>query len=43
MTMGLTAERMQRKYDVSREDSDAFSLRSHQNALRAQAQGNFDR
>ena len=41
LTMGLTAERMQRKYDVSREDSDAFSLRSHQNALRAVAQGHF--
>ena len=39
--MGLTAERMQRKYGVSREDSDAFSLRSHQNALRAQSQGQF--
>ena len=39
LTMGLTAERMQRKYGVSREDSDAFALRSHQNALRAQAAG----
>src|SRR5207302_5001048 len=41
LTMGLTAERMHRKYGVSREDSDAFSLRSHQNALRAQSQGHF--
>ena len=41
LTMGLTAERMHRKYGVSREDSDAFSLRSHQNALRAQAHGHF--
>ncbi len=41
LTMGLTAERMQRKYGVSREDSDAFSLLSHQNALRASAQGHF--
>jgi acetyl-CoA acyltransferase len=41
MTMGLTAERVQRKYGVSREDSDAFALRSHQNALRAQAEGKF--
>src|SRR5438874_8993142 len=41
MTMGLTAERLQRKYDVSREDSDAFALRGHQNALRAQAEGKF--
>jgi acetyl-CoA acyltransferase len=42
MTMGLTAERVQHKYGVSREDSDAFALRSHQNALRAQAEGKFD-
>ena len=41
LTMGLTAERMHRKYAVSREDSDAFALRSHQNAARAQANGHF--
>ena len=41
LTMGLTAERMHRKYGVSREDSDAFSVLSHQNALRASAQGQF--
>src|ERR1700683_4902726 len=42
MGMGLTAEEVQRKYNVSREDSDQFSFRSHQNALRAQAEGKFD-
>jgi len=42
MSMGLTAERMQRKYEISREDADAFSYRSHQNALRGQNAGNFD-
>jgi acetyl-CoA acyltransferase len=42
MTMGLTAERLHRKYGVSREDSDAFSLRSHQNAVRAQNEGKFE-
>jgi len=42
MNMGLTAERVQRKYNVSREEADAFSFRSHQNALRAQAEGKFD-
>ena len=42
MSMGLTAERVQKKYGVSREDADAFSLRSHQNALRAQQEGRFD-
>jgi acetyl-CoA acyltransferase len=41
MTMGLTAERMHRKYGVSREDADAFALRSHRHAVRAQAQGHF--
>jgi acetyl-CoA acyltransferase len=41
LSMGLTAERMHRKYGVSREDSDAFSLRSHQNAVRAQEEGRF--
>jgi acetyl-CoA acyltransferase len=43
MAMGLTAERLQKKYGVSREDQDAFALRSHRNALRAQQNGNFDR
>ena len=42
MTMGLTAERVHRKYGVSREDSDAYALRSHQKALAAQAAGRFD-
>jgi acetyl-CoA acyltransferase len=42
MTMGLTAERVQRKYEISREDADAFALRSHQNALHAQTEGRFD-
>ena len=41
MNMGLTAERLQRKYSISREDSDAFALRSHQNAVRAQQEGKF--
>src|SRR5579872_6364624 len=42
MGMGLTAEEVYRKYNVSREDQDAFSYRSHQNALKAQAEGKFD-
>jgi acetyl-CoA acyltransferase len=42
MGMGLTAEQLQRKYGISREDQDQFSLRSHQNAVRAQLAGNFD-
>ncbi len=42
MSMGLTAERVQRKYGVTREDADAFALRSHRNAVAAQQQGRFD-
>jgi len=41
INMGLTAEQVQRRYGISREDADAFSYRSHQNALRAQALGHF--
>ena len=41
MNMGLTAEEVQRRWGISREDADAFSLRSHQNALHAQAHGHF--
>src|SRR5437764_5377674 len=36
LSMSLTAENVARKYNVSREDADAFSYRSHQNALAAQ-------
>jgi acetyl-CoA acyltransferase len=42
MSMGLTAERVQKKYGITREDADAFALRSHQNALGAQQEGRFD-
>ena len=42
MGMGLTAEQVRKKYGVTREDADQFAHRSHQNALRAQAEGRFD-
>ena len=42
INMGLTAEKVAAKYDVSRQDQDAFSLASHEKALRAQAEGRFD-
>ncbi|MGI8990595.1 MAG: acetyl-CoA C-acyltransferase [Bryobacteraceae bacterium] len=42
MNMGLTAEQLRQRYNISREEQDAFSLRSHQNALKAQAEGKFD-
>ncbi|QUV87037.1 acetyl-CoA C-acyltransferase [Chloracidobacterium aggregatum] len=41
LSMGLTAEMVARKYDISREDADAFSYRSHQRALAAQQAGRF--
>ena len=42
LNMGLTAERVQQKYGVSRDDQDQFALASHQKALAAQAAGRFD-
>jgi acetyl-CoA acyltransferase len=42
MGMGLTAEQVQRKYGITRQDADQFAFRSHQHALRAQAEGKFD-
>jgi acetyl-CoA acyltransferase len=42
LTMGLTAERVAKHYNVSREDQDAFALASHQKALAAQAAHRFD-
>jgi acetyl-CoA acyltransferase len=42
MGMGLTAEQVQKKYGISREDSDQFAHRSHEHALHAQASGKFD-
>jgi len=41
LTMGLTAERVARHYNIAREDQDAFALASHQKALAAQAAGRF--
>jgi acetyl-CoA acyltransferase len=40
--MGLTAERVARRYGVTREDQDAFALASHRKALAAQAAGRFN-
>ncbi|MCA2001104.1 MAG: acetyl-CoA C-acyltransferase [Chloroflexi bacterium] len=40
--MGLTAENVAAKYGISREDQDAFSLKSHQKASQAVNSGLFD-
>lgn len=39
--MGMTAEEVAKKYNITREESDAFALRSHQRALSAIAEGKF--
>lgn len=41
--MGLTAEAVAKQFNVSREDQDEFGFQSHQKALKAQAEGKFDR
>lgn len=39
--MGLTAENVASQFDVSREDQDAYAVRSHQRAYDAQLDGRF--
>lgn len=41
VSMGITAENVAEEYGVSREDQDAFALRSHQRALEAIESGRF--
>jgi len=41
LNMGLTAENLAKKYGISREQADEFSLASHQKALAAIAAGKF--
>ncbi|MEJ9210406.1 acetyl-CoA C-acetyltransferase [Bacillus smithii] len=42
MSMGHTAEQVAKKFGVTREDQDAFAVRSHQRAAKAIASGKFD-
>jgi acetyl-CoA acyltransferase len=42
MSMGLTAERVAKHYEISREQSDQFALASHQKALTAIRDGSFE-
>jgi acetyl-CoA acyltransferase len=42
VSMGITAENVASKYGVTRQDQDAFALRSHQRAVDAIANGRFD-
>ena len=41
MGMGHTAEEVAKKFGISREDQDAFAVRSHQKAAKAIAEGKF--
>ena len=42
MGMGHTAEQVAKKYGISREDQDAFAVRSHEKAASAIKEGKFD-
>jgi len=41
MAMGVTAENVADKYDISREEMDRYALQSHQRAVRARREGIF--
>jgi len=41
--MGLTAEAVAKQFNISREDQDEFSFKSHMKALEAQAQNKFEK
>ena len=41
LSMGLTAERLAKRFGITREQADEFSLRSHQKAIAAIRGGNF--
>lgn len=42
ITMGLTAENVAEKYQISREDQDQFALKSHEKTIKAWEEGYFD-
>lgn len=42
MSMGHTAEEVAKKYGITREEQDAFAVRSHKRAARAIAEGKFN-
>jgi acetyl-CoA acyltransferase len=41
ITMGLTAENVAQRFNISREDQDAFAFESHQKAIKALKEGRF--
>ena len=42
LQMGMTAEKVAEKYDISREDQDEYGYRSHQRAAAATEEGRFE-
>ncbi|MBO6585400.1 MAG: acetyl-CoA C-acyltransferase [Gracilimonas sp.] len=42
VSMGITAENVANKYEVSRQDQDQFAYQSHQRAIKAWEDGKFD-
>jgi acetyl-CoA acyltransferase len=42
LSMGLTTERLAKRFGITREQADEFSLRSHKNAIAAIHAGKFD-
>lgn len=42
-SMGETAENVAQQYQINREDQDAFGMRSHQKAAKAQEAGRFEK
>ena len=42
MPMGITAENVAHRYNISREDMEKMACESHQKAAKAQAEGKFD-
>ena len=42
LSMGITAENVAKKYEVTRDQQDAFAVQSHQKAFAAQSSGRFD-
>ena len=42
LSMGLTAERLAKRFGITREQADEFSLRSHKNAVAAIQAGKFE-
>ncbi len=41
VSMGITAENLAKKYDISRQEQQAFAVRSHEKASAAQDEGRF--